>query len=374
MSGEKIHIASRIEGWLLALLSAAVLIFSLVGNYEYIMNPKFRWLTVAGSILVILMGAVLVRRPRNRPGLSALVAFAILAAIVLAGKPYAYDVNSLTLPDLQGVSGVPLTIGETRYDFIGLKEMNESIVPGEEGYEGRRIVVTGLLKRSDDLDASGQVALMRPFSVCCAADALMVGMRAAGTADSVLTDNWVNIYGTVRRMETDYPPLKLRHGAIRYSAVSEAYILAADSIAPYIRPRPKEGIMDKLDSEKFSVFHGLAEKAGLEKMLEEHEMVTVLAPVNAAFDALPEGTVDELLERKNRKRLVEFVGRHVLPGILMASDLRGIGEAETITGSTVSITMVNGKLRAEGSRFLFKNIEVSDGVIHAIYPVISPPV
>jgi uncharacterized surface protein with fasciclin (FAS1) repeats len=219
---------------------------------------------------------------------------------------------------------------------------------------------------------SGQVALMRPFSVCCAADALMVGMRAEGSADTVLTDAWVNVYGTVRRLEIPQPPLRLRHGAIRYSAVSAAYILAADSIAPYVRPRPEEGVMDKLSSGKYSVFHKLAERAGLAKMLEEHEMVTVLAPVDAAFESLPEGAVDGLLKKENRGRLVEFVGGHVLTGLLMDSDLRGLDEVTTITGGTVSITMVNGKLRAGGSRFLFKNIEVGDGVIHAIYPAIVP--
>jgi len=361
--------AALIEGTVLLLLGIAVAWFALFGNYEYLMNPKFRWLTVTGSALVACMGVILLLAPRGRPGLSGLAAFAAIAAIVLAGKPYAYDVNSLTLPD-QGISGVPLTIGDARYEFIGLNELNTTIVVGKEGYDGRRIVVTGLLKRTPGLASSGQIAVMRPLSVCCVADALLVGILAEGRGDSILTDQWVNVYGTVRRLDTPLIPPKIHHKAIRYASVSTDYILEADSIAPYVRPRPKFDIMEKLADGGYGKFVELARRAGLPEMLKEYEVVTVLAPVDAAIDALPDGFVDELLEKKNRERLIAFVGGHVLIGRLMDHELRGFDSAETITGGRVNITIVNGALKAGGSRFLFENIEASNGVIHAIYPAV----
>jgi uncharacterized surface protein with fasciclin (FAS1) repeats len=62
----------------------------------------------------------------------------------------------------------------------------------------------------------------------------------------------------------------------------------------------------------------------------------------------------------------------VLVGLLMKRDLMKLTSAETITGGKIELSLVNGKLRAEASRFLFSNTEASNGVIHAIYPAILP--
>jgi uncharacterized surface protein with fasciclin (FAS1) repeats len=361
---------SRSEGIILVMFGLAMTWFSILGNYEYLMNPRFRWLTVTGSVLVLCVGTALALVPRGRPSLSGIISFVAISAIVAIGRPYANDVNSLTLPDLQGISGIPLVIGDQRYSFIGLDEMNRNIVPGSEGYEDRRIVVTGLLKEGPELAADGHVAVVRPFSVCCAADALIVGIRAEGEADSLLSDKWVNAYGTIRRVENPLTSPRIRHGAIRYATLSKEYLLVTDRIEPYIRPRPTADIMERLSKGNFDIFLKLAESAGLREMLKNHEMVTVLAPVDASFDGMPEGFVEDISKRVNRDRLRSLIGRHVLLGSLNESDLRDIDSVKTITGETVLITLVNGKLRAGDSRFLFKNIEASDGTIHAIYPVI----
>ena len=296
----------------------------------------------------------------------------MLALIVAIARPYAYDVNALVVPAIWGVEEVPLMIGDTRYTFVSLNEMNRSIVPGDEKYEDRRIVMTGLYKQTPELEADGHFALARPLSVCCAADALLVGIRAGGKADTTLIDQWVNVYGTIRRLDIPLPKPKIRHGAIRYASISEVFVLETDMVTSYVRPRPKEGIMQKLEDGNFDIFVGLAEKAGLPDMLKEQEMVTVLAPVDEAFGALPPGFVEELLEKRNRDRLKAFVGNHVLIGNLTESDLRKLTSAKTIVGGAVTIRKVNGRLRAGDSRFLFKNIEAENGVIHAIYPALMP--
>jgi uncharacterized surface protein with fasciclin (FAS1) repeats len=98
--------------------------------------------------------------------------------------------------------------------------------------------------------------------------------------------------------------------------------------------------------------------------------VTVLVPVDEAFDRLPDGALDGLLN--DPARLKEFVGNHVLEGIMMESHLKKISSARTISGTTVSLSLVNGTLRAGSSRFLFTNTEASNGVVHAIYPALLP--
>jgi uncharacterized surface protein with fasciclin (FAS1) repeats len=366
------HIAGYIEGALLILFGISAGCFALFGNYEFLMNQKFMWLTAAGSILVCIMGFVILFAPRTRAGGSGIGAFILLALAVAIAQPYAYDVNSLVVPGIRGEEGVPLMIGDTRYTFVSLDKMNRSIVPGDEEFEDRRIVMTGLYKQTPELEAQDQFALVRPLSVCCAADALLVGIRAEDKADTTLADQWVNVYGTIRRLDAPLPKPKIRHGAIRYASISEVFVLETDMVTPYIRARPKEDIMKKLEGGNFGIFADLAKRAGLPEMLEEQEMVTVLAPVDEAFDALPPGFIEELLEKQNRERLKAFVGNHVLLGELSESDLRVLTSAKTITGDTITIRKVNGRLRAGDSRFLFKNIVAEDGLIHAIYPVLVP--
>ena len=56
------------------------------------------------------------------------------------------------------------------------------------------------------------------------------------------------------------------------------------------------------------------EAAELENVLVNPGPLTVFAPVNAAFDALPEGTLDELLKPENKDQLIAVLTYHVVPG------------------------------------------------------------
>jgi uncharacterized surface protein with fasciclin (FAS1) repeats len=366
------RIGGRFEGLLLLLIGFFVGWFALFGNYEFLMNLKFRWLTLGGAMLVLCMGFIVLLRPRIRFGFSSVGVFLLLAVVVAVARPHLQDVNSLTLPQVRGVEGVPLVINDTRYANVGIDELNRSIIPGEAEYEDRHVVMTGLFMRTPELDTEGRIAVLRPYSFCCAADALLIGIRAEGRADTSLSDQWVNVYGRIRRLDTPLPPLKIQHGAIRYASVPEDFILEIDHVAPYIPPRPKDGVMEKLASGNYSIFLQLAEAADLALELQKYDLVTVLAPVDQAFEALPEGFAEKLLSRRSQRKLKAFVGRHVLVGALLETDLSTLTSAETITGDRVKLEMVDGKLSAEDSRFLFKNTVAKNGVIHAIYPALQP--
>ncbi len=342
---------------------------ALFGNYEFLMNPRFMWLTFAGGLLVCLMGLLTLFEPRETPGWWDLAALVVMALLVVIARPHTRDLSSLALPEVPGFEGVPLKIGDITYTQADLNQISRRDIPEEEDYADKQVVVTGLLKYSADLDAMNHVAVVRPYSVCCAADAFLVGIRTEGRGNPELEDQWVNVYGTVVPVETELALPKLRHGAIRYASVSKTYVLRPDSIMPYVRPRPVEDIMARLAGDRYTIFLRLAEAAGLARDIAGYEMVTVLVPVDQAFDALPEGEVERLLANPNA--LKEFVGNHVLVGLLMESDLNKLSSAETITGKDLTLTLVNGKLRVENSRFLFMNTEACNGVVHAIYPAIT---
>jgi uncharacterized surface protein with fasciclin (FAS1) repeats len=99
---------------------------------------------------------------------------------------------------------------------------------------------------------------------------------------------------------------------------------------------------------------------------------TVFAPTDAAFAALPEGTVENLLKPENRATLVKILTYHVVPGEI-TSDKIVAGEVNTVEGSPVTLAVTAGKVTVGGANVTQADIEASNGVIHAIDKVIMPP-
>src|SRR6056297_3439155 len=78
--------------------------------------------------------------------------------------------------------------------------------------------------------------------------------------------------------------------------------------------------------------------AGLVETLQGEGPFTVFAPTNAAFEALPAGTVEGLLEPANKQQLTSVLTYHVVPGAVYAEDVVGLSGATTVQGTEVSIT------------------------------------
>ncbi|MCF3595989.1 fasciclin domain-containing protein [Rhodobacteraceae bacterium LMO-12] len=99
---------------------------------------------------------------------------------------------------------------------------------------------------------------------------------------------------------------------------------------------------------------------------------TVFAPTDAAFAALPEGTVETLLKPENKDQLVAVLTYHVLPGKVMATDLVDDMKAATVQGGEVTIDLDNGAM-VNDAKVTTADIAASNGVIHVIDKVILPP-
>lgn len=112
--------------------------------------------------------------------------------------------------------------------------------------------------------------------------------------------------------------------------------------------------------------------AGLVDTLKSEGPFTVFAPTDAAFAALPEGTVENLLLPENRDQLVAVLTYHVVPGKVMSGDLSEGMTAATAQGGEVTITLDGGP-RVNGANITGADIEASNGVIHVIDAVILPP-
>ncbi len=99
---------------------------------------------------------------------------------------------------------------------------------------------------------------------------------------------------------------------------------------------------------------------------------TVFAPTDAAFAALPAGTVEDLLKPENKDKLVSILTYHVVPGAVMSTDLTEGMKAATVNGAEVTITLDGGP-KVNGAVISAPDVAASNGVIHVIDSVILPP-
>ena len=112
--------------------------------------------------------------------------------------------------------------------------------------------------------------------------------------------------------------------------------------------------------------------AGLVDTLKGPGPFTVFAPTDAAFAALPAGTVEDLLKPENKDKLIAILTYHVIAGKVMSTDLSEGLKAKTVNGAEVTITL-DGGAKVNGVVISTADIAASNGVIHVIDSVILPP-
>jgi len=122
--------------------------------------------------------------------------------------------------------------------------------------------------------------------------------------------------------------------------------------------------------------------AGLVETLKGSGPFTVFAPTDAAFEALPPGTVEDLLKPENKEKLVQILTYHVVPGKIMAEDLAGKQVyAETVEGSPIfasgvarDATFVAPHKMLDSSKMarVIAQVPTGNGVVHVIDKVLLP--
>ncbi len=112
--------------------------------------------------------------------------------------------------------------------------------------------------------------------------------------------------------------------------------------------------------------------AGLVETLQGDGPFTVFAPTNAAFEALPKGTLEDLLKPENKEKLVAILTYHVVPASVMSGDLSNGQEAATVQGGKVKVTIKGKKVMIDGAKVTAADIKASNGVVHVIDKIIMP--
>lgn len=99
---------------------------------------------------------------------------------------------------------------------------------------------------------------------------------------------------------------------------------------------------------------------------------TVFAPLDTAFEALPDGTVASLILPENKAKLQGILTYHVVAGKVMSTDLTDGMKAATVNGAEVAIQLKDGKVFVNDSEVVIADISTDNGVIHVINKVMLP--
>lgn len=126
----------------------------------------------------------------------------------------------------------------------------------------------------------------------------------------------------------------------------------------------------------FNTLIAAAQAAGLVDALTAPGPITVFAPTDAAFAALPAGTVEDLLKPENKDKLVAILTYHVV-GSKIASDAipADTTEVETLKGSgdrTITLVKSDKGVTVDGATVVTADVMADNGVIHVIDKVILP--
>lgn len=125
------------------------------------------------------------------------------------------------------------------------------------------------------------------------------------------------------------------------------------------------------DTASLSTLVSAVQAAELVETLQGEGPFTVFAPTNQAFDALPDGTLDSLLQPENQEQLQAILTYHVVSGEIVAADLSDGQTITTVEGSQLTVHVEDGNVLLEdetGSRtqVITPDVTASNGVVHII--------
>ena len=175
-------------------------------------------------------------------------------------------------------------------------------------------------------------------------------------------------------------------GAMLSVSTIAGIAIAADN--PMVGGAPmydtKNIIENAVNSADHTTLVAAVQAAGLVETLSGAGPFTVLAPTNAAFDALPAGTVENLLKPENKDTLVKILTCHVIAAKALSTDITkmvmddgGTHEVTTVGGCKLWLKAEGGKVTITDESGGVATVTVADviqsnGVIHVIDKVLLP--
>jgi uncharacterized surface protein with fasciclin (FAS1) repeats len=112
--------------------------------------------------------------------------------------------------------------------------------------------------------------------------------------------------------------------------------------------------------------------AELENALVNAGPLMVFAPTNAAFDALPPGTVEDLLKPENKDALANILKYHVTPGNYSKDFLKNFKKLGQANNQNVAVEVKDNEVYVGGAKIV-ASVSAGNGIVHVVDKVILPP-
>ena len=155
-------------------------------------------------------------------------------------------------------------------------------------------------------------------------------------------------------------------------------------LSPDDKPQPthstsvaSQSIGELLDDVgELSTLRAAVRAAGFSDSVRTGGPYTVLAPTNEAFDALPDGTLNTLLQHSNVEDLRSVLRLHFIGSEATAQQAVAAGEVESRNGADLQFVLENGQLFVEGpsnrAKVIRTDIDANNGIVHVIDTVLLP--
>jgi uncharacterized surface protein with fasciclin (FAS1) repeats len=141
---------------------------------------------------------------------------------------------------------------------------------------------------------------------------------------------------------------------------------------------PQQDIVELASAnENLSTLVTAVQAADLVETLQGEGPFTVFAPTNEAFEALPEGTLESLLEPANKDQLAAVLTYHVVPTKALSSDLTDGQTITTVQGDQLTVRISGDSVQivdasGNAANVVTANVTASNGVVHVIDRVLLP--
>ena len=160
---------------------------------------------------------------------------------------------------------------------------------------------------------------------------------------------------------------------MNFSALNRRLLLAAACAASLAGCASLSGPQTVADTiaanPNLSTLNTLVGQAGLTDALKGPGPITLFAPTNDAFKAVPAKTMDELKDPARLKAVLSF---HVLPAKLTSADVKN-SSVKTVGGDNLALGKAGNVVTIEDAATITPDIMASNGVVHVIDRVLMPP-
>ena len=173
--------------------------------------------------------------------------------------------------------------------------------------------------------------------------------------------------------QVSFDPSKIRRlGILLGDKKPGRFEVEIDSISAY-SGGSSNTIMDLVAADaRFKTLAAAVNAAGLGEVLSGAGPFTVFAPTDAAFESLPEGTVEALLTEEGKTSLISILKNHVVSGRADLSSALGAGSISNLENNTLKVTFSEGSVRVNDAVLRQADVSTSNGIVHIIDSVLVP--